>query len=763
MKTLLLTAVLALFAGCASNATLSDAMGVAPRATTGDGELAYARGSRAYVVSALDSDLEKRWTAQLVSYLGEVLRAPAAVVPTVDDVPVGESAIVLERGFAGVSGALKIPLRSHTDEDFALLSSERSGHPVLIAAAAEPNGMRRAIQRIIISSQQHPQALTFPRVAKFFTPWIESREFEPSAWQPNYVRAKFWNPAVDARLDYQAYDDEQLMRYIGMFDWFGFNGIRVEDGAWQWAIFGTQESAGDFVRRVSRIAKSQHMNRTLHVLYADFHGYGWSDPSVKYQPEVGKTAYQDADVRATFERAYDYYADLAPDFDRIGGHLIDPGYLRTNADMVAYVKLFRDKVRKRNPDIALDVVMWATELSLAEDFIAAGISDLNILFSNNPYRWRTEEKQKVHSAARFAGLSVGYWSWGLTDAEQDFTPSMYVNPSVIGENYRMVRDAVQLYHAPVYWSEMEAYHLLNIFSMYVSGQLLWDPDRDPHSALWEGTTAIWGPDNGGQLYDVLTFIEEFRSAQYWKLRPTFGSADPAADLRRAELAIETLQALWPDTGFVAKIPLPVAPQVITELMIPHLRQIADFSRFRIELQAVEKRAAEGASTEEIKALLQRAWQPVPEYNTWIGTPGPIEYNAQLWLLEAMERRFQINVKDPQWLIEQDASRILQTLRGRQGYSAQPVTWQLLDKASSSWDSDSLIDVNFYSLARYGRPGWRDRVDLLLARADLVKVSDEDGKTWYRLSDWKPWAHPANSPEPYPIQRDRRSQAAEKRR
>src|SRR5690606_35023844 len=127
-----------------------------------------------------------------------------------------------------------------------------------------------------------------------------------------------------------------------------------------------------------------------------------------------------------------------------------------------------------------------------------------------------------------------------------------------------------------------------------------------------------------------------------------------------------------------------------------------------------------APIDELSRLLKNAWQPVPEYNTWVGMAGPIELNAQVRMLHKMEKQFGIVVPDPQWLIEQDVERIAQALRGWQGYFSELQKWHAAPKTGrSSWGGGTLIDADFFRLARYGRPGWEDRVALLLEKQIIV--------------------------------------------
>jgi hypothetical protein len=727
--------------GCSGNAEHSGAAAAA-------NVVEFHRGEASYIVATAATAVERRYLDAFSKYIAGVTGVATQRVASVGQVPTGKPAIRFQMGYEDLPQAFATQVRDHTDEDYALATITQKGHTILLAAAAQPNGIRRAVQKLMISSQQTASGVSFPIENAFHTPWMEQREFEPVTWSPTRVRGKFTNPAVDPRVDYHHYTDEQLDQYLAAFDWFGYDGIRVEEGAWQYAIFGSIEKEQEFVKRVAAAAAKNSMNRTLHFLYADFNGYGWVDPSVVYEPAPGRTAQNDPRVRATFLKYYDHYTDLAPYFDRVGGHLLDPGHLEKNADMVYYAKLLLEKMRARNPKLATDVVLWVAKPHLVEDFIAAGMGDVEILLSNYPPTWNREEKREQHALAKRAGLKLGYWSWYISDMEQDHRASMYVNASLLKSEFgRILRDVDAVYH-PTYWSEMEGYHLLNMFSMYVSAQLQWDPNRDPHEALREIATGIWGPVNGAKMLEVLRLIEDVRTGpdfkSYWTSRNygpvtgELGTDDPADDLKRAEAALEFLQTAAPDPGFVAKFPLPFAAADFSALIRSHVRQIADYSTFRVGLAEVRKAAAAGASKARLTAMMESIWKPVPEYDTWIGMGSTIELNAQMRLIHKIEQEYGITVKDPAGLVARDADRIAETLGHRQAYSATPLLWKIDPQhPGSSWDDDQLIDRDFLYLWTE-REAWRSRLALLLKRGDVEEVH-ANGETRYRLKDWRKWA------------------------
>ncbi|MGH8291690.1 MAG: hypothetical protein ACREV7_22415 [Steroidobacteraceae bacterium] len=416
--------------------------------------------------------------------------------------------------------------------------------------------------------------------------------------------------------------------------------------------------------------------------------------------------------------------------------------------------------RARKPNLPADVVFWATNPKEQRDFVrtlpASGITDLSILLTNDPPTWNTRDMQKLDALIKQEHLPVGYWSWYIADMEPDMWPSMYVNSMVLKWEFdRILRDVDWVDH-PTYWSTEDGYRLLNLFSLYVSAQLEWNPHQNPHKLLMQIATGIWGPVNGRKMYHILRFIEDMRSGAtfntYWlrAMRGALGTEDPARDLRRARAALAVLETLKPDEGFVQKIPLPCSPEDLTSLMIPQMKQIADLAAFRVKLAQVREAAAGGASKAELTQRIEAIWQPVPEYSTWVGTGSTIEVEDQEQLIHDFEWQYGIHVQDPEWMISRDADRITQILRRRQSYSALPLLWQMdPHRMASSWSSDQLIDDNLFYLQPVvtHRNAWRDRVALMLQRHAIKEVYPPTGLLRYRLTHWRKWA--LNSDRPHP--------------
>jgi hypothetical protein len=224
---------------------------------------------------------------------------------------------------------------------------------------------------------------------------------------------------------------------------------------------------------------------------------------------------------------------------------------------------------------------------------------------------------------------------------------------------------------------------------------------------------------------ALELVQDVRSGPswetYWWTRPThrLGTEDPEGDLHRAESSLKALGAMELDEDFVPKLPLPWPPEVFIELLVPHLEQIRLYASFRVQVQALRQAAEVGAPKAELEAMLRDAWQPVPEFGTWVGTFGLWEVREQKQVVHALRQQYGLNVSDPAWFRHLEADRLLQTLRSYQHKAALPVSISPSGGVEFYWPEGYLPD----------------RIELLHSLGLLEKIDDD----LYQLTNWQPWA------------------------
>ncbi len=631
-------------------------------------EMVLPRGTAAHVVATPGTPLERRVLRQLKSYLERVLGKPAVVAADLPHTPDGAPVILL------VSAASPIPLPmslpSDSPESYGVVTTQSGGHTVVAAVGAGDRGLKRAVQRLIIDSRQEAAGLIFPEAKRVASPWIPHREWTVCPWTPLHVRGVFVNPRADRRLDITHFGERQLADYAEMFDWFGYNGCQLIETSYSYGVFGSTEAFQSWQKRLAAAVRDNGQEVSLWVWSAQFSGFNWYDPEVLAVNVPAKGAFEDPATHRMFEKYYDHYAELAPLVDRVFGHFYDPGILADRADVFKYMRLLEQKCKARNPNIKMGIDFWAAGPEYMQQLLDNGFGDYLLLETGMPTAIANGVRTTLHQQAREKGIQLGVWGWYLTEYETDQLASMYVNARMLKSVYQQIKkEAIDVY--PVsYWSEMDAHHVNNIYSMYVAGQLLWNPDRDPDELLKEVVFGIWGPANGPDVLKAVELIQDVRSGPtwetYWWTTPQYrvGTDQPADDLKRAEAALVSLRAMKTDARFVPKFPLPFPPATLVELMIPHLEQIRLFAAFRLKVAEIRQAAKDGAERDALQKMLDTAFQPIPEFNTWVGTFGTPEFRAQDRQARALCDELKLTLKEPAWLRYLEADRLYQVAENR---------------------------------------------------------------------------------------------------
>ncbi len=687
-------------------------------------EIRFPHGSTPYVVAVPVTNLDERIVNDLTDYLQRVLKKSAHVVRSLAEVPAASPAIVLSSKPLRSPASLSAPPGSV--ESYAISTTSADGRQLVLAVGSTDRGLKRAVQRLIILSQQQSDALIIPTLEVSEKPWIAEREWTVCPWVPQYVRGAFVNPYADNRMNIWLYSDDQLAKYAAMYDWFGFSGAQLMDTCYSYAVMGSPEAFQNQEKKLAHFVKENGQNVSLWIWAAEFNGYGWLDPDVSYRPEAGKSAFEDPGVRRGFEKYYDLYARLAPDVDRLIGHFYDPGNLDNRADVFRYMRLLEEKFKARNPKIQMAIDAWAAGLDYMDQLVQNGFGDYLLLEMSMPHLFKPGEREQFHERAKKLGLKVGVWGWYTTEYESDQLPSLYVNAQVYKQFCQQMKQGALEIQPASYWSEMEAHHLNNIYSMYAASQLLWNPDRNPHEILRELTEGIWGPRNGPKVLAALELIQEVRSGPrwqtYWWTLPDYrlGTENPKKDLRRANEVIAELERMEPDTTFVTKFPLPFPPATFVELMLPHLRQIRLFAQFRIEYDRIREAAKSGTPKAKLAEMMSAAWQPIPEYNTWIGTFGQPESRMQDQMARSLCRDLGIEVTEPAWYKSQDTYRLLQKIQNQQRRERSAFTFNPSGLNEFFWPEDKL----------------RSRFQKLIDDGCIIKVGDDK----YQLINWKDYRY-----------------------
>ena len=479
-------------------------------------------------------------------------------------------------------------------------------------------------------------------------PWIPNREVSLCPWESNGVRGDYTNPYAALQPNIYRYSARQMDAYMKMLVQMGYKGVQFIDSCYSWHLYGSAEAFHDALIRMVRAAKAVGLKTTLWVWAAFFGGHAWCDPEAVYVPSGEHTAYTDPKVRACFEKYYDLYAELAPYTDMLIGHYFDPGMLKNNEDIIAYFKLLAGKFRAVNPDVRLCVDTWGCPEGYPEALAASDLGNCLILEEPSPSAWPGDSRMRFRQRLKDNGFQVGMWGWYTCEYETDQMAAMYVNGHVLKERYLAIRAEGDHVLKPVYWSEMDAGHLYNIFSLYVAGQLLIDPDGDPDALLWECVEKIWRGDVASGVYGALKAMEDIRSGDSWETywwrcgKFRWGTGDDASDLARVEEGLRWLEKAAEDRDAAsAELSLPFAPWVLAKLILPHMEQMRLLLEFKKGMRALEKRRAEGANRDELYRGLKALMRPIPDFNTWVGNFLQIEQREQYRLARAFCREADI--------------------------------------------------------------------------------------------------------------------------
>ncbi|MBR5452684.1 MAG: hypothetical protein IKV54_01260, partial [Clostridia bacterium] len=474
-------------------------------------------------------------------------------------------------------------------------------------------------------------------------PWIAQREATICTWKTDYNRGYMSNLSASLLTDFACMSDRQLADYAKMLKACGFNGAQVTDIAAAWRASGSWEFVHDRYKVFANELHKLGMKFTLWVWAAKFTGHGWVDDEVVYENEdPTQHPYKDPRVRATFNKYYDIYADMAPYTDRVIAHFFDPGEIGDIESILFFTQLLAEKFRAINPNIKIGIDTWGAPPEYPSELVKAGMKDIMLMELPFLPTWREEGKRaRFREGVKALGAELGAWGWYTCDYEVDQVAKMTVNNRVISHVFSETRKQGDHVMAPSYWSELDSYHLINFFSMYAAGHLMIDPEADPDVLLRESAQLMAGnenPENVDRLMRVLEVIRDSRSGSTWESywssesEYTLVHADFAPILTRAETAIEDIEYLIGQPEPKDGVAFPITRKSLYRLIRPHLWQIRQYARFRIDFDAIKALSEAGADNEVLQEKINALDFEVPEYNCTIGLWGQNEARAAYWLM-----------------------------------------------------------------------------------------------------------------------------------
>ena len=462
--------------------------------------------------------------------------------------------------------------------------------------------------------------------------WMEEREAIICLWNINYNRGFYLNTDTTLENNLMDFSAEQLYEYVKMLKYCGYTGIQLTEMCSAWAGTGGYEAVHEKMRMMADAAHSLDMKVTIWVWGSEFTGYGWVDPTVTYAANGYDYAYQNPDVVATFEKYYSIYAELADCCDRLIGHFYDPGNLDTAEDIAFFSKMLRDKFQVINPGIDFGISCW---VDIYDKSVFVRELGYGITLYESGYHEAEEEYRKFREFVKNSGCRLGTWAWNTCEMEIDQLAQMNFNMDIIRSVYRTARKYDEIYK-PSYWSEMDSYHVLNVFSLYCAGQMLINPDMDSAQLLHQISEAAVGSEYAESFGELLLLLQDARSGSEWDTyfwsREDYilksDSYDARDILDRCNQYIPVLDEMIEADIETNTLPLPISLNKVLRMMRPHFEQIRKFAQFRKDLEELETAYAAGMTREELADRIYQIGNPIESYNVIEGTWGQIEARAQ---------------------------------------------------------------------------------------------------------------------------------------
>lgn len=477
--------------------------------------------------------------------------------------------------------------------------------------------------------------------------WIEEREAIICLWNINYNRGFYLNTDTTLENNLMDFSEEQLYEYVKMLKYCGFTGIQITEMCSAWAGTGGYEAVHEKIRMMADAAHSLDMNVTLWVWGAEFTGYGWVDPTVTYAADGYDFAYQNPEVVATFDKYYSIYAELADCCDRLIGHFYDPGNLHTAEDIAFFSKMLRDKFQVLNANIDFGISCW---VDVYDKNVFVRELGNGITLYESGYHEEEGDYPVFREFVKNSGCRLGTWAWNTCEMEIDQLAQMNFNMDIIRSVYQTARKYDEIYK-PSYWSEMDSYHVLNVFSLYCAGQMLINPDMDSQQLLSQISEAAVGSEYGESFGELLLLLQDARSGSSWDTY--FWSREdyilkseqynPQDILDRCNQYIPVLDEMI-EAGIESNtLPLPVSLNQVLRMMRPHFEQIRTFAQFRLDLDKLEAEYASGMSREALAEQIRKIGEPIDAYNVIEGTWGQIEARAQREMVIAFCKQVGVEV------------------------------------------------------------------------------------------------------------------------
>lgn len=651
---------------------LSAALAVPAFAANVPGSVSLVRdGQPASVIVYARADPLAAITARKLSvYLEEQTDAevPIATEDEFRNEDPGTAVIVLDgtrdrRLAARFGQSLEITGR-HADAYRLMAGAPDGDRPVIIAAGNDTAGAKYAAYRLMRELEIDGRSARVRPLDVSAEPFIRTR---------SVALFNVWGMPIELtrRLNTESWPIERLERYVDMYDWFGFNAIESHDrfnDNYLEPLFGLKRA--DWRAKVLRLCDRAHENGQQFFLRIWGH-------AVMQTPKITEPPGPNGSVpkRLTYlcvndpverkrweEEIRDYYVQhYAGRIDHLIGHWCDPGVCRRNGcdfktPLTLQMELHR-AFKAVDPKFTSSFSLWFFDRTKNNpapwarggwpgyetdlDLINAGILARDVTIATATTKPNSYQDDVVR-AIRARGHKAAVWTWYRADHE--IRPSLHVHlHERLADYFRNLPPSAR----ELAWHNIErnVHGAANTANYYVAGRVMWEPTLNVDELLKEFLAFAFGPRNADDVMPAYLAVEQIRCPvcyQNWeRARLTgAGTADPRADLRVAQDALDRLGCVAIDPAFRPRVPLDVSPAEILADLKDSLEVIRDFARCRAEdFPAIERTIAAG----DPPAANRRLDQLHERFNGWTHTlAGRQEWSVlDAWI---KERRKQLAIR-----------------------------------------------------------------------------------------------------------------------
>ncbi len=397
-----------------------------------------------------------------------------------------------------------------------------------------------------------------------------------------------------------------------MVDWMGYNSIQLMD------LEPIAKMAG--IERAVLTAKTQSMYRRARGNGMTTAFFLWTQSGLKNsrpancprEPEEMK------DIQAHWDYLFNKHGALV---DRWILHWADPGGCSRNgctintAQLLAnqFSRTLRDRGLSSDVSFSLWALRWHAGKSGVWDgyldwrsVVNSGLLDPDIGINLGRY-YRADIGEAIRSQNR----KTGVWGWYTNDFETH--PALHVHDAILQNEFgRIPASAGRILD---WYSLEDNNHLLNLPSLYVGAQMLWDRTTSAEQALRDFCDSVWGP-AGEPAFLALQAISQVRcgpgepwvTKDWWPesymCRLGMGSDNAARDFRLCDEAFRRLEVAKVDPGLVPKMPLVIDPAELLEQVRTQLGRVRDFAAVRLAYERAMQPSYEGRF-EETRESMQR--------------------------------------------------------------------------------------------------------------------------------------------------------------